>query len=677
MAFCYDSSSTSHFLSSIFFFFLIITTLLHLPTPTNSISFKFSNFSQGDSKIHLENDLVIAHNAIALNGTVGRATYSEPIQLWDASTGRLTDFETHFSFIIKCQDDSSPSYCNGITFFLAPFESKIPPNSGDGYLGLMSKGVGQKNLTKDKIVAVEFDTFQNSWDPSYDHVGINVNSIVSVTNVSLESGSMRNGTTADARVTYDSTTSNLSVFLTYNSIVLSHSILHHVVDLSKILPEQISVGFSGSMRDFEYNMFNILSWRFTTSLKKKKKLVAALKGLIAAMSVFGCGLGFALYFWWKKRGNSGKNDHPDVLMNNDFERRTGPKRFSYKELVLATGNFDEGGKLGEGGFGGVYKGILSEKEVAIKKISGGSQQGKKEYESEVKIISQLRHRNLVKLIGWYHKKRELILVYELMPNRSLDKHLYRAENVLPWDVRYKIAIGLASALLYLHEEWEQCVVHRDIKPSNVMLDSNNAKLGDFGLARLIDHGLSSRTTVLAGTMGYLAPECLVKCKTSKRSDIYSFGIVALEIACGRKPVDVTVGVSLVEWVRELYERGKIIKAADERLQMKFDKQQMERLMVIGLWCAHSDPKARPSIRKVTNFLSLESALPDFPSNLPAPVYHIPSMSMCMLASTSYLGDSTNSPMDGSQYCTCVDCTRTNLPPPATPSGGSSSIEALL
>ena len=155
----------------------------------------------------------------------------------------------------------------------------------------------------------------------------------------------------------------------------------------------------------------------------------------------------------------------------------------------------------------------------------------------MKIISRLRHRNLVQLIGWYHERGEFLLVYEYMPNGSLDTHLFGVEIMLIWPVRYKIALGLASALLYLHEEWEQCVVHRDIKSSNVMLDSNfNAKLGDFGLARLVDQELGSQTTVLAGTMGYLAPGCIITSKVSKESDVYSFWVVSLEIACGSKPI---------------------------------------------------------------------------------------------------------------------------------------------
>ncbi|KAK2656654.1 hypothetical protein Ddye_009706 [Dipteronia dyeriana] len=173
------------------------------------------------------------------------------------------------------------------------------------------------------------------------------------------------------------------------------------------------------------------------------------------------------------------------INDDDLDRGAGPRRVSYDNLVLATDNFSNERKLGQGGFGAVYKGYLHDPEmlVAVKKISKGSKQGKKEYLTEVKIVSQLRHRNLVQLIGWCHDKALFLLVYEFMPNASLDSHLFGKKNPLNWALRSKIARGLTSALLYLHEEWEQCVIHRDIKSSNIMLDSNfNVKLGDFGLA---------------------------------------------------------------------------------------------------------------------------------------------------------------------------------------------------
>ncbi|MFS7920610.1 putative protein kinase RLK-Pelle-L-LEC family [Helianthus anomalus] len=190
-------------------------------------------------------------------------------------------------------------------------------------------------------------------------------------------------------------------------------------------------------------------------------------------------------------------------MNYDFEIGTKAKRFSYHELALSTSHFAKKEKLGEGGFSGVYRGFLKDSRtyIAVKRVSKSSKQGIKEYASEVKIISRIRHRNLVQLTGWCHEKRELLLVYEYMENGSLDSHLFEAKSLLRWGTRFKIAQGLASALFYLHEEWEQCVLHRDIKPSNVMLDSNfNTKLGDFGLAKLVDHEKGSQTTILAGSL---------------------------------------------------------------------------------------------------------------------------------------------------------------------------------
>jgi serine/threonine protein kinase len=245
----------------------------------------------------------------------------------------------------------------------------------------------------------------------------------------------------------------------------------------------------------------------------------------------------------------------------------------------------------------------------------------------VTIISRLRHRNLVQLIGWCHGGGELLLVYELMPNGSLDMHLYGGRNgaVLPWPVRHEIVLGLGSALLYLHQEWEQCVLHRDIKPSNVMLDASfNAKLGDFGLARLVNHGQGSHmTTTIAGTMGYMDPECMVTGLASVASDVYSFGVLLLEIACGRTPVAVlqdktVMHISQLVW--ELYGHGEVLDAADARLDGEFDQQEMEAVLVVGLWCVHPDRNVRPSARQAVNALRFEAPLPSLPASMPAARY---------------------------------------------------------
>ncbi|KAE8732871.1 L-type lectin-domain containing receptor kinase IX.2 [Hibiscus syriacus] len=284
-------------------------------------------------------------------------------------------------------------------------------------------------------------------------------------------------------------------------------------------------------------------------------------------------------------------------INDDLERGAGPRRFSYRDLASATNNFSEHRKLGEGGFGVVYRGYLNDlgMEVAVKRISIGSRQER------------------------VHTR------YEFMPNGSLDSHLFSNKAPLTWPVRYRISLGFASAILYLHEEWEQCVVHRDIKSSNAMLDSCfNVKLGDFGLAKLMDHELGQKTTGLAGTLGYLAPEYISTGRASKESDICSFGVVLLEISTGRKSVDPggKSDMGLVECIWGLYGKGELLLAVDRKLDKDFDVKQLESLMIVGLWCALPDCNSRPSIRQAIQVLHSESPMPNLPVKMPVPTYHV-------------------------------------------------------
>ena len=285
----------------------------------------------------------------------------------------------------------------------------------------------------------------------------------------------------------------------------------------------------------------------------------------------------------------------------------------------------------------------------MKKVSEGSKQGRKEYESEVKIICQLRHKNLVELMGWCHRSAELLLVYEFMPKRSLDYHLFKNESsVLTWEMRYRIAEGIASAILYLHEDQSRkYVVHRNVKASNVMLDHNfNAKLGDFGLARLVDHDKDLHSTIPAGTIGYIAPEYSATGKASKETDIFSFGIVLLETTCGRKPVDHKLPgdqALLMEWVWSLYGSGQVLDAADPRLGFsRFEVRKIERLMVVGLWCVHPQSGRRPSIRQVVRALTSEDPLPSLPQAMPKAVYDDNTASASASASASQVATTNSS-----------------------------------
>ncbi|KAI7731360.1 hypothetical protein M8C21_000228 [Ambrosia artemisiifolia] len=527
--------------------YLLIYFLANLIPYVVSITFNFTNIgpwnenleivTEGDAPYISKYGIQLTPDDIpsALLGTAGRAKYVRSLHLWDNKSGELTSFSTSFTFVIDSYRKTT--YGGGLTFFLAENNSVI---TAEQALGLPINITSMKSLSR--FVAV---TFATPWGRSQDYVGISINSLDSVRYEKWFSN-VPGGGVCQAWVTYNSISKNLTVSFTgfQNGTAVRQDGLNYMVDLTNELPESVIFGFSGSTsRDDFYQSISVISWSFhSLDLPSKDKVgkVGLIVGMWVAIIVMAV-LVFVLRRWKQKKSSENEVEEYgfDLEMNKDFQMGIGPKRFSYHQLARSTSNFDENAKLGEGGFGGVYKGFIKESNmyIAVKRVSRSSKQGTKEYASEVLIISQLRHRNLVQLLGWCHENRELLLVYELMENGSLDLHLFMEKSLLTWETRYKIAIGLSFALLYLHEEWEHCVLHRDIKSSNVMLDSNlNPKLGDFGLAKLVEHEKDTKTTMLAGTMGYMAPECLVTGKVSKQSDVYSFGIVALEIASGRRTV---------------------------------------------------------------------------------------------------------------------------------------------
>ncbi|KAL2651425.1 hypothetical protein R1flu_019553 [Riccia fluitans] len=324
--------------------------------------------------------------------------------------------------------------------------------------------------------------------------------------------------------------------------------------------------------------------------------------------------------------NSKDNDFSSINDSSDLEIVV-PRQYSYKELSSATHGFSSKYIVGEGGFGTVYKGVLKETRcpVAIKRLSQYARQGEREFMAEVKIISQLRHRNLVQLLGWCYEKDELVLVYEYMPNGDLDDLIFadNPKTELSWKQRYNIFCGVATALVYLHEEWEQRVVHRDVKTSNVMLDRNlNARVGDFGLARLSAHSQAPRSTLVAGTLGYLAPEFNTSGKATNKTDVYGFGVVVLEVTCAKRPL--SPDLILVDWVWNHHKQGTLLEAVDQRLDPKLrssdDEVLMKTVLQIGLLCCHPDPEARPNMRQVLNILKGEASLPRVPRSKPVASY---------------------------------------------------------
>ncbi|KAJ8773836.1 hypothetical protein K2173_008299 [Erythroxylum novogranatense] len=294
--------------------------------------------------------------------------------------------------------------------------------------------------------------------------------------------------------------------------------------------------------------------------------------------------------------------------------------FSYEEVTEMTSGFSKQKIIGEGGFGCVYKGSLPDgKVVAVKQLKAGSGQGDREFKAEVEIISRVHHRHLVSLVGYSISDHHRMLIYEFVPNNTLDHHLHgKGMPVLDWPKRLKIAIGSAKGLAYLHEDCHPKIIHRDIKSANILLDDAfEAQVADFGLARLNDTSQTHVSTRVMGTFGYLAPEYASSGKLTDRSDVFSFGVVLLELITGRKPVDPTQPLgdeSLVEWARPLLihalETGDLSRVIDPRLEKHYVESEMISMIETAAACVrHSAPK-RPRMAQVVRALDSGNDLTD-------------------------------------------------------------------
>lgn len=309
---------------------------------------------------------------------------------------------------------------------------------------------------------------------------------------------------------------------------------------------------------------------------------------------------------------------PEPKLQNDLkglDMKTGS--FTLRQLSAATNNFDPANKIGEGGFGSVYKGELSDGTViAVKQLSPKSRQGNREFVNEIGMISGLQHPNLVKLYGCCIEGDQLLLVYEYMENNSLARALFGSETsvlMLDWPTRYKICVGIARGLAFLHEGSVIRIVHRDIKGTNVLLDKDlNAKISDFGLAKLSEEENTHISTRVAGTIGYMAPEYALWGYLTEKADVYSFGVVALEIVSGRSnssynPAD--VNVCLLDWAFVLQKRGSLMEMVDPKLQSdEFNKVEAEKVIKVALLCANASPTLRPTMPEVVVMLEGQSSI---------------------------------------------------------------------
>ncbi|KAL8248359.1 hypothetical protein R6Q59_005227 [Mikania micrantha] len=293
--------------------------------------------------------------------------------------------------------------------------------------------------------------------------------------------------------------------------------------------------------------------------------------------------------------------------------------FEFKAIVSATHNFSPANELGQGGFGPVYKGTFhGETEMAVKKLSSQSGQGLKEFKNEVLLIPKLQHRNLIRLMGYGMKNQEMILLYEYMPNKSLDRFIFDRTlcKRLDWALRFDIIMGIARGLLYLHQDSRLRIIHRDLKASNVLLDNDmNPKISDFGLAKIVKgkEGEGSVTRVV-GTYGYMAPEYLLNGLFSVKSDVFSFGVVVLEIISGKRNMGYyhnKEAFNLISYAWGLWEEKKPLNLLDTALAESCNSIEVLRCLIIGLLCVQEDPQDRPTMTNVLGMLGIDiESLPD-------------------------------------------------------------------
>ncbi|CAN6164181.1 unnamed protein product [Urochloa humidicola] len=534
-------------------------------------------------------------------------------------------------------------HIKGHAFYPTPWRFRKSPGAQTSqYLGLLNKTSDGKDFNH--IFAVELDSSQNTEfsDINDNHIGININSLTSNKAQSAafyddKIGTFKNLSLVSREemqvwVDYDGETTQINVTLAPIRVAKpSKPLLSATYNLSTVLKDPSYIGFSASTGPIN-SLYCVTGWSLgingpaplidITKLPKlphvgpkpRSKLLEIILPIATAIFIFL--VGTTLILLVRRRMKYAE-------INEDWEAEFGPHRFSYKDLFHATDGFKNKNLLGLGGFGKVYKGLLSvsKLEVAVKRVSHESKQGMKEFVAEIVSIGHLRHRNLVQLLGYCRRKGELLLVYEYMSNGSLDKYLHCEEDkpTLNWAQRFQIIKGVASGLFYLHERWEKVVLHRDIKASNVLLDSEmNGRLGDFGLARLYDHGTDPQTTHVVGTMGYLAPELARTGKATPQTDVYAFGIFILEVTCGQRPINSHSDDSsqiLIDWVVEHWHKGSLTYTIDSRLQGNYNSDEVSLALNLGLLCAHPFCNSRPSMRQVI-YLNGEMPLPDLiPRNI--------------------------------------------------------------
>ncbi|KAJ0979337.1 hypothetical protein J5N97_014811 [Dioscorea zingiberensis] len=652
-------------------FLFILSINSHLTIATK---FDLSTLTLNSLKLlgdaHLKNGSIrLSRDLPVPNSGAGRALFADPVRLRHPVTHLPIPFSTSFSFSVTNLNPSSIG--GGLAFLLSPDDHSL--GDSGGFMGLINSSASSPS----PVLAVEFDTLMDVEfnDINGNHVGVDLGSMVSSLVADLDSTGidLKSGDLVNSWIEFDDQ-GLLQVFVSYSTDRPAVPVLSFPVDLSQLVEDFMYVGFSGSTQG-STEIHSIDWWTFSSSSSpppppppvssnptlnvgpsppslapsmsvsvaespKNGTMAAASSSSsscqnnslcrqgpaavagVATAGVFVVASFAGVAFWVFARRSRSLRKWDNLAAAAEIVNA--PREFSYRELSAATRGFDSSRIIGHGAFGTVYKGIVPETGalIAVKRCihnDGNSAQGRAEFLSELSIIASLRHRNLVRLQGWCHEKGEILLVYDYMIHGSLDKALFETKSLpLGWRHRKEILTGVASALAYLHRECERQVIHRDVKSSNVMLDEGfRARLGDFGLARQVEHDKSPDATVTAGTMGYLAPEYLLTGRATEKTDVFSFGALVLEVVSGRRPIDGNEGRNLVEWVWRLHGEGRIMAAVDERMGGEHEEAEVRRVLLVGLACSNPDAVARPAMRGVVQMLSGETEPPFVPGSKPS------------------------------------------------------------
>ncbi|KAK0585641.1 hypothetical protein LWI29_031693 [Acer saccharum] len=622
-----------------FFKLVFLVTLLigtSFGADDENLSFVYNGFLSAAKNLSLDGVAEVTSNGLLqlTNYTkqrTGHAFYTNPVTFKNSPINGSTLFSFSTTFVFAILSEYPNLSGHGIAFFIAPTRdlSGAQPSQ---HLGLFN--TGNDGNDTNHIFAVELDTIQNTElsDIDGNHLGIDINGLksekaapsgyfVDHSNGKFKNLTLISGQPMQVWVEYDGVKKQINVTIAPLHVDKPMTpLLSLSRDLSPILNNVMYVGLSSSTGSVLASHY-VLGWSFKMNgqaekldlsrlpklprPKKRSKFLTIGLPIIFVILILAVVSGVVFLIRRKRK-------FAEVL--EDWELDYGPHRFKFKDLYIATKGFKDKELLGSGGFGRVYRGVLSTSklEIAVKRISHESRQGMREFIAEIVSIGHLRHRNLVQLLGYCRRKGELLLVYDYMPNGSLDKYLYDQPKVtLNWHQRFRVIKGVALGLVYLHEEWEQVVIHRDIKASNILLDGDlNGRLGDFGLARLYDHGTDPQTTHIVGTLGYLAPEHTRSGKATTSTDVYAFGAFLLEVATGRRPIEPKEDSILVDWVFAFWYRDGILEARDPNLGTEYVAEELELVMKLGLMCSHSEPSARPTMRQVVQYLERNVQLPE-------------------------------------------------------------------